>query len=186
MRTRNSISSGSSILYRHRQPHPSPSDSIHARTLCLLHSKGASNLNESDAVVCTGIPVRWPVSKIESRGRYQDECFLEDVIGGRLYEKQSDLPSLPVMECKDTVTKLLESALPLSESEEETSSFILAVQDFEDEALELQQKLRQRYDETKVNGTSWLSDWWNQIGYLKYREPVVINVSYFFHLNVSI
>jgi carnitine O-acetyltransferase len=29
---------------------------------------------------------------------------------------------------------------------------------------------------------SWLIDWWNQVSYLRYREPVVVNVSFFFVL----
>ena len=28
--------------------------------------------------------------------------------------------------------------------------------------------------------SSWLIDWWNQYSYLRYREPVVLNVSFFF------
>lgn len=31
-----------------------------------------------------------------------------------------------------------------------------------------------------VTRGSWLIDWWNQYSYLRYREPVVINVSFFF------
>ena len=158
---------------------------IHRQT-ALLHSNVKNEAGRCDFDGDKLVPSRWPIPKIESRGRYQDENFLERVIGGRLYEKQNDLPSLPVPELKNTADKLLDSALPLSESEEETKSFIAAVDKFEGEANELQQLLLQRHDEAKVNGTSWLSNWWNQLGYLKYREPVVINVSYFFHLNVSL
>ena len=35
-------------------------------------------------------------------------------------------------------------------------------------------------DPTNAN-SSWLQLWWNQLGYLQVRDPVIINVSYFFH-----
>ena len=129
------------------------------------------------------VPPRWPVHKIISRGVYKDERFLEDIIGGSLYEKQKSLPSLPIPDIKDSIKKLLSTALPLSESKEETSNFLSAADAFEVEAQELQTRL-QRQKDLAGNETSWLSIWWNQLCYLQYREPVVINVSYFYHLNV--
>ena len=27
---------------------------------------------------------------------------------------------------------------------------------------------------------NWLADWWNEAAYIAYREPVVVNVSYFY------
>jgi hypothetical protein len=35
-------------------------------------------------------------------------------------------------------------------------------------------------EQVPVTKSSWLIDWWNQYSYLRYREPVVINVSFFF------
>ena len=34
-------------------------------------------------------------------------------------------------------------------------------------------------DEGMVN-VNWLADWWNETAYMAFREPVVVNVSYFY------
>eukprot|EP00520_Triparma_pacifica_P001263 CAMPEP_0118647398 /NCGR_PEP_ID=MMETSP0785-20121206/8583_1 /TAXON_ID=91992 /ORGANISM="Bolidomonas pacifica, Strain CCMP 1866" /LENGTH=537 /DNA_ID=CAMNT_0006539485 /DNA_START=242 /DNA_END=1853 /DNA_ORIENTATION=- len=35
----------------------------------------------------------------------------------------------------------------------------------------------------KKKGSSWLQEWWNTLGYLSVRDPVPVNVSYFFHFS---
>jgi len=34
-----------------------------------------------------------------------------------------------------------------------------------------------------MKDTSWLQEWWNTEGYLRIRDPLVVNVSYFFHFS---
>lgn len=136
----------------------------------------------------------WPKSMIESNGDYTDESYLEnEVIGGPLYEYQKKLPHLPVLSVTDDddddddiMSKLLSSALPLAENEEEAKSFIDDCKLFPKQVLketQLQSKLIERKENCSKKNASWLQLWWNQIGYLKYREPVIINVSYFFQLD---
>ena len=122
----------------------------------------------------------WPHAMVESKGDYKDEAYLEDVIGGPLYQYQKSLPRLPVPELAQTLKKLLPTALPLASTPEETEKFIEAVEAFPVEAAELHKRLVERR-EKEGNDSSWLQYWWNTAGYLQVRDPVVVNVSYFFH-----
>jgi len=117
---------------------------------------------------------------VVSHGDYEQDAALDDFIGGPLYSQQKNLPKLPVPSIENTLKIFLPSALPLAESEEEAQNLIQACESFPQEALKLQERLEARRDET--SDSSWLQLWWNQEGYLKYREPVVINVSYFFNI----
>lgn len=123
----------------------------------------------------------WPKSKVESRGDYRQEAYLEDVIGGTLYSKQKMLPPLPIPSLEETAGKFLATALPLAETEEEARSLIEAVEIFPSEATKLQHRLQNR-KEDEMKDSSWLQHWWNTIGYLQVRDPVVVNVSYFLQL----
>jgi carnitine O-acetyltransferase len=123
---------------------------------------------------------RWPTPFVDCNGNYENERFLEDLIGGPLYSEQQKLPMLPIPTIESSIDKLISSALPLAESEEETIQFHRACEKFPDEAMYLQKRLEARRTETL--NTSWLSTWWNTVGYLQYRGPNVINVSYFFQL----
>eukprot|EP00816_Leptocylindrus_hargravesii_P006550 CAMPEP_0196805826 /NCGR_PEP_ID=MMETSP1362-20130617/5650_1 /TAXON_ID=163516 /ORGANISM="Leptocylindrus danicus, Strain CCMP1856" /LENGTH=689 /DNA_ID=CAMNT_0042178975 /DNA_START=200 /DNA_END=2269 /DNA_ORIENTATION=+ len=141
----------------------------------------------SSPTATTTVLKRWPASMIESNGDYtaEAESQLEALIGGPLYEKQhnNSLPLLPVPQVKDTIAKLMDTALPLAENEAERTSFLNAVKSFEQDgfAMELQQRLVAKRQNTP--NSSWLALWWNQMGYLQVRDPVVVNVSYFFHLS---
>ena len=128
------------------------------------------------------LPV-WPQRMIESTGDYRNEAHIETLVGNKLYEKQNALPSLPVPEIRKTLSMLMDTVLPLAESEDEANSFIKAVKDFEqsDFSKVLQKRLLHRKNVEFGDSSSWLSLWWNQLGYLQVRDPVVINVSYFFH-----
>jgi len=55
-----------------------------------------------------------------------------------------------------------------------------AVEDFVVSPLAktLQNRLQARADEPGMK--NWLADWWNDVAYLGYRDPVVVFVSYFF------
>ena len=121
---------------------------------------------------------------MESNGDYTIESKeLEPLFESKLlYQKQDALPQLPVPSLRHTLDKFLNTALPLAESKEEEDNLIKAVESFPQEAKALQERLLERKKLMEHLGTSWLSIWWNQVGYLKYRESVVINVSYFFLL----
>lgn len=124
----------------------------------------------------------WPSPMVESHGDYRAEAFLEDHIGGKLYSKQHSLPRLPIPSISETIAKLLPTALPLAKSEEEKDTLIKACEVFEAQAGELQQRLIERRD-GEMKESSWLQLWWNTLGYLQVRDPVVVNVSYFFQFS---
>jgi len=127
----------------------------------------------------------WPKPLIESSGDYSEEAFVEEVIGGPLYDCQKDLPHLPVPSIGETTELFLPSALPLAESKEEVESLINDCAIFPKQAMGIQKKLEETKRLCSEKNTSWLQKWWNQLGYLQIRDPVVVNVSYFFQLDSS-
>mmetsp|Transcript_21667 Transcript_21667/g.32887 ORF Transcript_21667/g.32887 Transcript_21667/m.32887 type:complete len:664 (-) Transcript_21667:619-2610(-) len=120
---------------------------------------------------------RWSQPIVESNGDYDAETFLEDS-KLPLYKYQNDLPWLPVPSLENTAERFLPTALPLVETKEEENSLRQAVSVFPEQAKYLQQRLEARASTT----SSWLQLWWNTMGYLQLRDPVVINISYFFNL----
>jgi len=116
---------------------------------------------------------------IESNGDYRDEMFLEEYIGGPLYENQKNMPRLPIPSIRDTMARFLPTALPLAKTEEEKIALKDACKTFPEQAQALHQRLIARRNSEMAN-SSWLQQWWNQGGYLQVRDPVVVNVSYFF------
>ncbi|KAJ3123712.1 Carnitine O-acetyltransferase mitochondrial [Nowakowskiella sp. JEL0407] len=74
-------------------------------------------------------------------------------------------------------------------SSSETKSAIAAAASHDDEALSSRRKnfVVESKPDAKTNileptRNNWLIDWWNEYAYLDYREPVVLNVNYFFVL----
>lgn len=126
----------------------------------------------------------WPHPVVESHGDYRAESYLEDHVGGALYSRQRSLPRLPVPSVSDTVSRFLPTALPLARDDEERRTLIEACEEFEGSpvAEELQRRLVER-KEGEMRDSSWLQLWWNTLGYLQVRDPVVVNVSYFFHFS---
>jgi len=125
----------------------------------------------------------WPVPMIESQGDYRAESFIEELVGGPLYEKQHQLPKLPVPDhIQDTIQTLVPTVLPLAETKEEVEHFMAACQSFPSQAETLHNRLIQRKD-GEMKDSSYLQLWWNTWGYLQVRDPVVVNVSYFFHFS---
>ena len=59
---------------------------------------------------------------VESHGDYRAEAWLEDHVGGPLYQNQTALPRLPVPSVADTLERFLPTALPLARTPEESAS----------------------------------------------------------------
>jgi carnitine O-acetyltransferase len=97
-----------------------------------------------------------------------------------LYAHQHKLPRLPIPELKDTATTYLESVKPhLSATEfQRTKNSVAEFIKPSGFGHVLQQRLLDR--DQAVKDKSWLIDWWNDYAYMAYRDPVVINVNYFF------
>jgi len=113
---------------------------------------------------------------VESHGDYRAEAYLEDHIGGKLYSKQHSLPRLPIPSISDTINRFLPTALPLAKNEEEKTSLIQACEEFEGQAVELQQRLIER-KEGEMKDSSWLQLWWNTMGYLQVRVSICYYLS---------
>lgn len=96
---------------------------------------------------------------------------------------QASLPKLPVPTLESTCAKYLETVQPLltpdayAKTQSSVSSFLASPL-----AAELQSRLKDRAAHTET--LNWISDWWNDVAYMGYRDPVVVYVSYFYvHLD---
>ncbi|KAG7088269.1 hypothetical protein E1B28_012283 [Marasmius oreades] len=96
---------------------------------------------------------------------------------------QASLPRLPVPSLSDTAVKYLETVKP-HVTDAEYAKTEAAVKTFVEspQAAELQKRLEARRADPNVK--NWLADWWNELAYMGYRDPVVVFVSYFYvHLD---
>ncbi|ETK87296.1 hypothetical protein L915_08247 [Phytophthora nicotianae] len=121
----------------------------------------------------------------ECWGDYRAEADLEDP-SRPLYRFQRDLPRLPVPSLADTVSLYLETLKPLASPAEFARSKELATAFLRPGGMgeELQRRLVARAKDR--SDSSYLVEWWNTLGYLQVRDPVVFNVSYFFHFADSV
>ncbi|KAG1746611.1 acyltransferase ChoActase/COT/CPT [Suillus paluster] len=93
--------------------------------------------------------------------------------------QQASLPRLPVPNLTATLQRLKTSLLPLAHSEAEFADAARKIEAFESHAGSgslLQSRLLQRSNERE----HWLEEWWDNLGYLGYRDSVVVNVSYYY------
>jgi hypothetical protein len=111
-----------------------------------------------------------------------------------------NLPKLPVPKLEDTLEKLKDSLVPIAWTDEELNTVNKRIQEFASkEGPELHQRLLERAKEQP----HWLEQWWDDTGYLGYRDSVssiscpsknepsnvcqvVINVTYYCMLCVRI
>ncbi|KAJ2877918.1 Carnitine O-acetyltransferase mitochondrial, partial [Coemansia aciculifera] len=98
---------------------------------------------------------------------------------GKLFEFQAQLPKLPVPALSETLPKYLRTLEPLL-SKEAYAQSKKVVAEFEQSAQgqELQRRLEARAAEP--GRANWLEEWWNDLSYMGYRDPVVPYVSYFY------
>lgn len=157
-----------------------------SRSRVVLHKKttlrGFSSAASDNFLTSPQALQPWQVSKWDCHGDYRQDAFLEDP-SKPLYEKQMELPRLPVPDVKDTLQRFLPTAMPLAKTPEEAASLQACVDSFEQESTHLQERLLARQGEYSTeSNSSWLQQWWNTLGYLQVRERSPINVSYFFQL----
>lgn len=98
---------------------------------------------------------------------------------GPMLQFQRSLPHLPVPTLSSTASKYLETVRPhLTANEYKDTQ--KAVDDFVTSPLaaELQERLKARASQPGT--VNWLADWWNDVAYMGYRDPVVVFVSYFY------
>ena len=94
-----------------------------------------------------------------------------------LYASQSTLPHLPVPTLSSTFHKYLETVQPLQTQEQH-----LQTQGLVDKFLksDFSKTLQGRLEKRAQEKNSWLSEWWNDVAYMGYRDRLVPNVSYFY------
>ncbi|KIP10211.1 hypothetical protein PHLGIDRAFT_66094 [Phlebiopsis gigantea 11061_1 CR5-6] len=105
--------------------------------------------------------------------------YAVDPSAGKMLRFEASLPKLPVPPLSSTAAKYLESVQPHLTAEEFARTRAV-VQQFaaSDQARVLQERLQARAAEPGTK--SWLSEWWNDVAYMGYRDPVVVYVSYFY------
>ncbi|VDB99881.1 unnamed protein product [Peniophora sp. CBMAI 1063] len=93
------------------------------------------------------------------------------------FSAQATLPRLPVPPLEKTVERLKESLVPLASGEEELRAASAKADEF---ARGLGRELHARLVKHAEGKEHWLEKWWDDGGYLGYRDSVIVNVSYFY------
>jgi carnitine O-acetyltransferase len=92
---------------------------------------------------------------------------------------EASLPRLPVPTLSSTSAKYLETVQPhLTPLEYERTQNIVKSFVQSDLGKKLQERLKARAADPDIK--NWLADWWNDVAYMAYRDPVVVYVSYFY------
>ena len=105
----------------------------------------------------------------------------EPLPGSVTFAAQPNLPRLPVPELKQTLDRLRESLKPIAWSDSEYSSVLRKIDAFSNgQGPQLQQRLLNRASERP----HWLEEWWDNIGYLGYRDSVRFYI--YSHVVISI
>jgi carnitine O-acetyltransferase len=107
----------------------------------------------------------WPTNHYDCNGDYRNEMHLESLIGGPLYDSQNDLPKLPIPSVKETIDRLLPTALPLAKTKQEEVELNVACKQFEKQSQQLHERLIHRR-ENEMNDSSFLQQWWNQVSWM--------------------
>lgn len=105
--------------------------------------------------------------------------YVADPSKGPMLRYEVSLPRLPVPPLASTAAKYLETVEPHVTPEQfaKTQAAVKAFLDSEQSKV-LQERLQARAAQPGV--ASWLADWWNEVAYMGYRDPVVVYVSYFY------
>lgn len=81
----------------------------------------------------------------------------------------SKLPKLPVLDLPETLSRLKQSLKPIAWSDSEYATVEKKIDEFAaTKGPELQKRLLLRAEETP----HWLEEWWDDAGYLGYRDSV--------------
>ncbi|KAI0345883.1 acyltransferase ChoActase/COT/CPT [Trametopsis cervina] len=105
--------------------------------------------------------------------------YAVDPAAGPMLRFEASLPRLPVPPLPSTLAKYLESVQPHLTPAEFSKTQAVVTQFLESPlAKDLQERLQKRAAQPELK--SWLSDWWNDVAYMGYRDSVVVNVSYYY------
>lgn len=93
----------------------------------------------------------------------------EPIPGTLTFAAQTKLPKLSVPVLQDTLVRLKDSVKSIAWSEEEYTTVLKKINDFADnQGPILQSRLLERASQLP----HWLEEWWDDTGYLGYRESV--------------
>ncbi|KAG7094019.1 hypothetical protein E1B28_007643 [Marasmius oreades] len=96
---------------------------------------------------------------------------------GVTYAHQESLPKLPVPELQNTLRTLKETLKPIAWDEQEWKEVERKVDQF---SVSQGPILQERLEDWAEDKDHWLERWWDDGGYLGYRDSVVVNVSYYY------
>ena len=95
-----------------------------------------------------------------------------------MFRFQASLPRLPVPPLASTISKYLETVKPhLTDAEYATTRVRAQAFLTSPLASELQRRLEARAADLGIK--NWLSDWWNDVAYMGFRDPIVVFVNCF-------
>lgn len=100
------------------------------------------------------------------------------------FAHQDKLPRLPVLPLQPTLDKLKSSLRALAWSDDEYEAAARKIDEFGASGA-IGETLQTRLNQWAKGKDHWLEEWWDDAGYLKYRESVVVNVSYYCALQFS-
>ncbi|KAF9453573.1 carnitine acetyl transferase [Macrolepiota fuliginosa MF-IS2] len=93
------------------------------------------------------------------------------------FAAQSKLPKLPVPLLSDTLGRLKESLKPIAWSDAEFQQVSRKIDEFGvGKGAELHERLLKHNEKSR----HWLEQWWDDTGYMGYRDSVIINISYYY------
>ena len=105
--------------------------------------------------------------------------YVADPTKGPMLRYEASLPRLPVPPIASTAAKYLETVQPhLTEAQFAKTRAAVDAFVASDQAKVLQERLQARAAAPGV--ASWLAEWWNDVAYMGYRDPVVVFVSYYY------
>ncbi|KAL9100613.1 MAG: hypothetical protein Q9163_004029 [Psora crenata] len=106
--------------------------------------------------------------------------YREDHSKGPMFRFEDSLPRLPVPTLEETAKRYLKSVHPLLNQAEYVTTQKAVNSFIKPGSLgeELQKRLIARREDPKHR--NWIYEWWNDVAYLSYRDPVVPYVSYFY------
>ena len=105
--------------------------------------------------------------------------YVEDPSAPATLRFEALLPRLPVPTLSSTGAKYLETVRPhLTPAEFERTQNVVKYFVQSDLGNKLQERLQARAADPDIK--NWLADWWNDVAYMAYRDPVVVYVSYFY------
>ena len=99
--------------------------------------------------------------------------YAVDPSAGPMLRFEASLPRLPVPPLSSTLSKYLETVQPHLTHAEFSHTASIVHKFFESpQAKVLQERLQARAGQPDI--TNWLADWWNDVAYMAYRDPVVV------------